>query len=119
MSRKTRTFSLRVSKATGLPSSVKTMDPPQIPLHAEWAVHSSTDNAELRDPLPHFPYFSARASMSFTLPAAPSSCTTTFEYLNWEVYGIRKLFLELLGVGGGGGGGEQRGLHGKSPIFAK
>lgn len=101
MSRKTRTFSLRISKASGLPSSVKTMDPPQIPLHAEWA------DAELRD----FPYFGARASISFTLPAAPSSCSTTFEYLNWEVYGIRKLFLELLGVGGGRGG--QRGLHGK------
>lgn len=89
------------------------MDPPQIPLRAEWAVHSSIDNAELRDPLPHFLYFGARASISFILPAAPSSCSTTFEYLNWEVYGIRKLFLELLGVGGGNAGYTENDIYTK------
>lgn len=83
-------------------------------------MHSSTDNAELRDPLPHFPYFGARASISFTLPAAPSSCSTTFEYLNWEVYGIRKLFLELLGVGVGVGvGGGSNAGYTENDIYTK
>lgn len=79
-------------KATGLPSSVNPESP--FSLNGSRTPAPITQSARSS---PHFPYFSA--SILFTLPAVHVVVLPHLNTRGGGVYGIRKLFLELLGGG--------------------